>query len=559
MRKHTIPLTLILVFALIGTKALFHTSLFSAHDIWHQVARFYHYQKAVSEGQYPPYWIGTLAHGLGYPLFFFSYHLPWIIGLPILWISNSIPISLKTLFVISYLLSGIFMYIFAFNLLKNKLASLLSSLLYLWAPYRFVTIFVYGSIGTAFIFTFLPLLFLGILKTSNNKTTRSGIILTAVGLSTLLLSHLMTTLSIIPILFLFILSSQKTNKAATGKGLLLGIGLSAFYLIPAVYYSKFTQVSTGAFDNLYQHGFANFSQLIYSKWGYGIYKESIKEGAFSLQIGIAQWLTVLSSVLVVTWFLLFKEFKKLKTTFTFLVNESIYKKFTPLILSSLVGFALSIFAILDYSHPAWDLLSKVITLDSPTMFMLPATFTASILSGTLYVITNKKLKILLFTSLLAIAFYTNRNHLRVNMYTSFSVPDYVAAETTTNSFHEYLPLTANLNLIYGPQVPLIEPENIKPEKIIRNTNLLAFSFSAPEKTTVTIKHLVFPGIVLYEDEQKKAFTKEKSGRIQFETQAGQHNIVVKFEETFLIKISKLTSIFSILALLFLWRKNHAKT
>lgn len=98
LKKYWIDLLIILTFALIGMKALFHPGLFTAHDIWHQVARIYYYFQAVSDGQIPPYWISTLASGLGYPLFFFSYHLPWIISLPFLKVGFDIPSSLKILF-----------------------------------------------------------------------------------------------------------------------------------------------------------------------------------------------------------------------------------------------------------------------------------------------------------------------------------------------------------------------------------------------------------------------------------------------------------------------------
>ncbi|MBI4033251.1 MAG: hypothetical protein HY377_01945, partial [Candidatus Blackburnbacteria bacterium] len=60
MKRHTIPLVLILTFSVIGMKALFHPDLFTAHDIWHQVARLYHYQSAAFGGQFPPYWISNL-------------------------------------------------------------------------------------------------------------------------------------------------------------------------------------------------------------------------------------------------------------------------------------------------------------------------------------------------------------------------------------------------------------------------------------------------------------------------------------------------------------------
>ena len=84
-------LIIILLFSVWGMKALLHPGLFTAHDIWHQVVRLYYYYQAVNDGQIPPYWISQLANSFGYPLFFFSYHMPWIIGVILTKIGFDIP------------------------------------------------------------------------------------------------------------------------------------------------------------------------------------------------------------------------------------------------------------------------------------------------------------------------------------------------------------------------------------------------------------------------------------------------------------------------------------
>ncbi len=110
-------LIIVAAFSILGMKALIHPGLFTAHDIWHQVVRLYYYYQGISDGQIPPVWIGQLANSFGYPLFLFSYHLPWIIGIPFLEIGFDIPNTLKILFFLSFLTSGFSMYFFAKNLL----------------------------------------------------------------------------------------------------------------------------------------------------------------------------------------------------------------------------------------------------------------------------------------------------------------------------------------------------------------------------------------------------------------------------------------------------------
>lgn len=548
MGKHIAPLLIILVFSFVGMKALFHPDLFTAHDIWHQVARLYHYQNAVFGGQFPPYWISNLSNGFGYPLFFFSYHFPWLLGLPLLSAGAGIPETIKILFVLSYLLSGIFMYALAFNIFKSRLVGLLTGVLYLWAPYRFLTILVGAAMGTSFAFVFLPILLLGI-STSISKDKRAlGIILTAIGVAGIILSHLMTAVAVIPIVFLFSVWAATQRSKDPGQfsknitfGIVLGLTLSAFYLFPAVYYSRETQVSIGGFAQNYQHNFVNLSQLIYSKWGYGLFHESAKEGANSYQVGIAQWLSVVSLSL----FLITK-------------NREVPRPLKSLGLFLLASFTLSILAMLDVSLPVWSFINKFITLDYPTMFLLPAVFIGSLLSGLVLMVVNKKFRPPLLLVLAFVAFYTNRNHLRVNMYIDLPVSLVVSSEITTTSFHEYLPKDADIKFFSEENDSVVFPKTLSTSNFYQDANKLSFSVLAPQDMDISIRQFWFPGLALYLDSKKTEFAKDERGRIKFAIPSGWHNILVKFEETSIIRIGKLTTLISILILIVLGRSIHAK-
>lgn len=554
MRKHFFFLLLLTLISLYGIKALFHPGLYTAHDIWHQVSRLYHYYQAFNEGQFPPYWIGTLANGYGYPLFFFSYHLPWIIAIPFLNVGFDIPNTIKILFMVSYVLSGITMYALAYHVFKNKWAGLLTSILYLWSPYRFVNILVSAAMGTAWVFVFLPLTLLGIYKTTDNKNFKIGILLTAVGINGMFLSHIMTSISLIPVLFLFILWALfKTQPHKRTKyikhveiAFALGIGLSAFYLLPALYYSHLTQTASGAFDTLYQKHFVNLRQLIYSKWGYGI-ADTAKEMNVSFQIGISQWLSILTlAILLILNHLRINQFQ--------LIEKVRGQRFLGIIILTI--FFISVFMMVDASRPAWDLTNKFVILDYPTMFLFSATLAGSFAASWTFTHLDANWKILYFIFILFLAFYTNRNHLRVNAYTYIPVSLYIASETTTNSFHEYLPQTASLQLFSLPNNYIALPKTITVSNIFQNTNTLSFTVETLQSSLITIRQIAFPGLNLYIDNQKTNFTIDALGRIQVILPQGIHSILIKFNETALIKISKLATIISIGILLLLIKKSY---
>lgn len=75
---------------------------------------------------------------------------------------------------------------------------------------------------------------------------------------------------------------------------------------------------------------------------------------------------------------------------------------------------------------------------------------------------------------------------------------------------------------------------------------------------VAIRHLSFPGISLYLDGQKKEINTDQLGRIKLTIPKGIHTITVKFEETPLIKVSKLITIASTFILFFVAKKAYAK-
>lgn len=525
-RDYLLFLSALIGVTVFASLSLFHNELFSAHDIWHQVARLYHYNQVVLAGEFPPRWVASLANGFGYPLFIFSYHLPWLFALPMTLSGISIFTSMRMLFIFGFFASALSMYVLLFRITKKPWASFVGSSLYVWAPYHFLSVYVAAAIGTVFMFFLLPLLFLGI-HLIFERSYRWGLIIIAMAISASILTHLMTLAMVLPFVFVFfiiqiITAKAKITKASLGfGGMILGLVVSAFYLIPLVTYLPSIAASSesGGLSDNFQRYFPSLKQLLYSGWGYGPIISNAKDGDISMQVGIAQWLAF---VVVISLFLM----TKIK-----ILKKLLEKKYIKIGLGYGVLFILSIFFMLDISLPFWKFAVKFIALDFPFRLLIISVFSGSLLAAlAVSSLKNRHLQIFLGLSLVLIALYTNRNHRRVNMYTQYSLEDYVGAETTTNTYHEYLPLMADRELLNGS-----EEVEINHNQLLMNVELL-------ENDTFSLHHFSFPGVLTKVDGKIIDSQVDERGRIKIDLDEGSHNISVGFQKNTLIKFSEFLSL-----------------
>ncbi len=500
----------ILVVSLFCLKALFPSGLFTAHDIWHQVARLYWYNESVLQGVFPPHWIAPMANGFGYPLFVFSYHFPWMVGLPFLFLGVSIESTIKILFFISFLFSGWGMYWCSYLFTKSRFASVTSAILYVVAPWRFVTIFVSAAMGRAFVFMVLPVIVVSLYYLSKNKKVLLPLVLFSLTMSALILSHLISIITsvVVVIPFAWYLKTSLKKLIVSGG---ITVGLTWWYLYPVFVLSKSIQASTGQFKTLYLSQFVNFKQLLYSPWGYGIVEQSAKEGPFSYQLGIAQWIVMIAS------FLFIIKIFRLKA------------KDRNLILFLFLAFVLSIFLMLDGSIPIWKLASRFASFDYPTMFLMPALFISSFLAAVLLV-ECKKARFVVGFFLVLVAFINNRNYMRVNQYLHPNVEDVVAAEITTNTFNEYLPLTADTQGMIKNTTPDIDGEGLLQLHVARTSTQLVASFEKRVTGEVTLKVFGFSGLKVLLDGTIYHYKINNAGLVTVVVEPGYHKIIVFYEQ-----------------------------
>ena len=255
---------IILVLSLLPLLVLFSSSLLPhTHDGPVHLARMAAWIKAFDSGHIPPRWAGGLNYGFGSPVMIFMYPWPYLLGGLFLKLGLSLVASFKLVLAFSFLFSGLFMFLFARELFEDEKKAFLVALLYQFASFRFVEILVRGALGEVWTYSFIPLVFWGILKIIK-KDYLNGFLLASLGTGLLILAHNSISLSFfgLVVLFIFIFGRNLKDRVLSLLSLGLGLGLSSFYWLVALWERKYTYGDLFMKD-LFREHFPSLKQLFW--------------------------------------------------------------------------------------------------------------------------------------------------------------------------------------------------------------------------------------------------------------------------------------------------------
>jgi len=357
--KNLMVFLLLLIITIPSFISIANGQYFSMHDDQH-VVRLYLLDKAISQGQLFPRWVGGLGYGYGYPLFNFYPPLIYYVAELFHLISFSLFLSIKLTFILGFILAALGAYLLAKNLV-GRLPALLAAVLYTYFSYHAVNAYVRGALAEFFGMAVIPFVFLSLESLFKNKNKLS-IVFFAITFCMLMLTHPLVsfpTLFYIVFLGIFYLLISKDTKQRllffinSLKAGLLGLGLSVFFWLPSFIEKKFTLV-----DDILTKELANYklhyifpSQFWYSPWGFGGSTPSRFDG-MSFQLGKIYIFLFILSVIVSLLLIILRRAEKLKYFF-FFVFLSIF----------------SLFMTTDYSSFIWDKVKYLWYLQFPWRFL----------------------------------------------------------------------------------------------------------------------------------------------------------------------------------------------
>jgi hypothetical protein len=542
LEKYTVFLLLILTIPVV--ESLFVPGFYGASDEVH-IAWLYEMDRTLKTGQIPPRFVPDLSYGFGYPLFNFVFPLPFYLGEIFHTLGFSFVDSIKAVFLITMPLSAIFMYSLLREL-TNKTLSFLGAILYIFAPYRAVDLYVRGAIGEIVVFVFFPLVALSVVK----LTKQAGLKWVGIGgLSTtgLILSHNIATYMFMPfiVLLAFFLIMVNKNKFKTLKDLLavilLGLLGSIYFWLPALLDSGLMKYDT--VFNFVDH-FPTIKQLFTPYWGYGASVPGPGDG-MSFFLGVSSILLLIIGVMLAIFY-----WKKYST---------VHKVILVWILLSL---GIVMFMMNFRSSLVWENAPLLPYFQFPWRFLMMATFLIPLLVITLEKIKyNPVLAIILIVLTLGINSFYFRPQDFLGRTDEYFLRKYIPYDENLESHseyqlnqEEYLRLPRYTDIRPNSAIhALFNDEGLLPGNTER-INALDLSVETFEEKEMTLKYYKynFPGWKAEIDgKSAEIITGPVWGHITVKIPAGHHKTKIHFTETNFKLALDLISMLALILLIFL--------
>lgn len=524
----------ILIFSIIISLPLlipyFHSGYFPTHDGEWAVVRLSDMFREVKDFQIPPRFSGNLNFGYGYPLFNFAYPFPYYLGLVIHLLGFGFISSIKIVFALTIPVSAFFMFLASRNIWKNDSAGIISSVLYLYFPYRLVDLFVRGSIGESVAFALFPMILYCLSKLVDKPKSVGYFLSGGILFGCLILTHnIMSVLFSITIFIFFIaFYINERNKIVKPfiSTIILGFVLSAFFWIPALFEKKYISLSRVpiADRNLY---FVSFKSLLFSKWGYGVPNDPVN--GLTFQIGWPFIGVYLSSLFTVVY----SFYKKIKV-----------RKELNIALVLLVGIFLFSFLLFSFSKPIWKL-PLLSELNFPWIVLSQLSFLIAVLGGFLAIFKGTRYLGILI-AIAAIVLYLP--YAKPERYLDRDDGFYITNDATTTSSNELMP-------IWVKQIPLLKPSE-KVEVITgagnvnileQNSKKIILNSNFSEDSTIRVNTIYYPGWEFETSNQNLEIDySNPKGVMDLKVPAGEHVIQGKISETPLRKAANLITLAGII-------------
>lgn len=519
-------------------KTFLNPGMFLVHDGEIHIVRAIHFWQELQHGQFPVRVVPDSAFYYGYSLFAFFYPLPYYVAVFFQSVGLSTVESWKSMEVLISILSLWAMYQWL-RCHFSRWPALVGTWLYLFVPYRLLTLYVTGQIGGLYSLLWAPALGWGLYQLLVKKSNWGGVVL-SVAIFGLITSHFLSV-----VIMGFALSGYalwllvQYSSWRSWRQLILwsaiGVGLSAFYLLPFLLERSWIRLGHGILVDHREH-WPTLRQILYSPWGYGYSGEGDTDG-MSFQVGLALWAAAALSISLVTWSLIRQRSASL------------------LGVIQCVVFVGLVFLLIPWSAPVWEFITPLQYLQYPWR-LLAATSVAGVwLAAWAVSHFGGWSRWLVGAGLVFLAVYNSRNYVRAWPTEwrddSFYIRDEFRYLGSTDISWELLPVTVEHPPKQRPDRPIYPEEieitvNDRPEFGRVRMHLEVVS---PVATAATLMVWNLPVWQVQVDGSRIETGTDVNGEILLNLPQGESKIDVILQRTQVQRVSDIITLTSALLLL----------
>lgn len=571
LRKMITPIVLIII-TVWAWSSLVNGSYFSHHDSQH-IARLYTLYQGLSQGVWYPRFVDVLGFGYGYPLFNFYPPLLYYVAALFHIFGASYVWSIKLVGIVGFIVAAWGVYAFVKLISGNKAAAYVAAILYTYAPYHGVNLYVRGALAEFTAMAVLPYVFVGLEQL--RKGRRWGFVVFALSYAALILAHPLIAFPATFFIAVYIIWAIATTRSMwfvvqTGLAGLLGLGLSAFFWLPSMVERKFTLVDTILTRELasYTIHFVYPQQLWSSAWGYGGSGPGLSDG-MSFQLGKVHVLLLIASLFALVYFVLRR--------WRIATQESS----TPSVAAYALVFLMAVGSIAMttlYSKPVWDAVQFLWYLQFPWRFLTFASLFVAV-SGSFFVLASEEFlartikptyvkRIVLGAVVLVYVVLSvySQAKFRPEKYLTGDDAHWTAykeiAWRVSETSHEFAPYGVALKTsIYGTTVMDVSESTINkrlydvvPSALVKVTRdeyeKKEFITTSVDPISFTLRRFAFPGWTATIDGEPASISDSNRFKlVTIQLPSGHHTVKFAFRNTLIRTVGDVVSELSVLALL----------
>lgn len=524
--------------------------------------RLVQFDHLLSQGIWFPRWATDMGYGYGYPLFNYTPPLVYYGGSLFHALGLSYAHSLIAMYGVGLALAGSGAYLLARHW-GGMTGGLMAAAAYLFSPYLHFNILARGAVSETFALGLLPWVLWSYTRLSQ-QPNRWLVAAAASLYAALCLTHVLSALVALPLLGVIILLNQPnhspnqpnhqyTNTLNTLLALLWGIGLAAYFLLPALLETNLVQIHqlTAPSDLDFRNHFLSLGQLF-------AWPRPFDERLVFQAIPPSLSLFTLAMALFPAGFKVYDAVR----------HKSNSSRFSQIPVLLWLTFLLFSFFILPISRPLWEWMPQAHIVQFPWRLVGPASLLLALLVGWGWAKVKGRWTVVI-PSFMVFGYL----YLLPWTFAAASTPppaaptiadlpryEKASGQLGTTSTGEFLPHTVSqlpdpdsLLVEYDRQliIPRLRP---LPDGVTLSHQTAALTgaeahITAQQAVTLTFNIFAFPGWQATLDDQPIPITPSwPHGLITVPVPAGQHRVAVHFGGTPVRWLGQVISLFSLLGL-----------